>query len=37
MLQAVVTDEEIVSIVFSMDGWKAPGPDGLLPMFFQIN
>ena len=37
MLQAIITDEEIASTIFSMGGWKAPGPDALLTMFFQRN
>ena len=37
MLQAAITDEEITSTVFPMAGWKAPGPDSLLTMFFQSN
>ena len=36
-MQRQITDEEITDTVFSMSGWKAPGPDGLPAMFFQSN
>ncbi|RYQ97763.1 hypothetical protein Ahy_B08g093845 [Arachis hypogaea] len=36
-LGRMVTVEEIQSSMFSMGAWKAPGPDGLPPMFYQSN
>ena len=35
-LDRTVTDEEISNALFSMKGWKAPGPDGIPAAFFQI-
>ena len=35
MLQMVYTREEVDRAVFQMEALKAPGPDGLLPLFFQ--
>nr|XP_025692428.1 uncharacterized protein LOC112794656 [Arachis hypogaea] len=36
-LGRMVTIEEIQSAMFSMGAWKAPGPDGLPPIFYQSN
>ena len=32
-----IKDEEVALTIFTMGGWKAPGPDGLPPIFFQAN
>ena len=36
-LQKMVSGEEIKVAIYSMCGWKAPGPDGLPAVFYQNN
>lgn len=37
MLNRNVSKQEITTTIFSIGGWKAPSPNGLLAMFFQSN
>ncbi|XP_025632512.1 uncharacterized protein [Arachis hypogaea] len=36
-LDRMVAVKEVSAAIFSMGAWKAPGPDGLPPMFYQSN